>query len=82
MINKKTMDKAVIVAEQIHDYMTFRAASENREHTLGVDYYWTAICEGYQFFFGIYYDLDKGIITKDTQNPKAFEAWKAEGRYD
>jgi len=62
------------LADQLHSYMTFRAAKENMPHTLDKNFYLQGILQGVAFF-GIHYDVN-GIVS-DAQNPTALEEWRA-----
>jgi hypothetical protein len=74
--------KACRMARELHDYMAFRAAREGVGHELTVGFYHSAIYgpDGDAHpsdvsLFGVSFDIDKGVILADAQNPEALEVW-------
>jgi hypothetical protein len=72
-MTKKKID-SVHVAEQLFDYMTFRAARENQVHELDVACYCAHIEAGVRTFFGIAIGPDG--LEADEQQPGLFREWK------
>lgn len=66
-------NSARAAAEQLHAYMTFRAAREGVGHTLPVNFYTKAIRKGCVSFFGI--QVRSGKLLEDQQRPDLFAEW-------
>jgi hypothetical protein len=75
--------KTCWMAQELHDYMQFRAAREGVGHTLTVDFYRNALSgpdgdahgPGRVSLFGVTFDIDAGELLADEQNPAAFDIW-------
>lgn len=62
------------LAVEYYEYMTVRSSSENKQHELSIEFYYTNLIRGSKFFFGVYHNSKE--ITHDIQNPKTFRTWK------
>jgi hypothetical protein len=71
--------KTCYMARELHDYMTFRAKREGVGHTLVEDHYRQVLHAGAAGVFGVTFDIDKGLILADSQNPEALEVWLRAG---
>ena len=56
---------------QFFEYMTFRSNEEKMEHQVPVNFYFTHLCSGTAWFFGVHHE--DGCLSRDDQNPKAFD---------
>jgi hypothetical protein len=63
------------MARELHAYMTFRAKREGVGHTLTEDHYRQVPHAGATGAFGVTFDIDKGVILADSQNPEALKVW-------
>jgi hypothetical protein len=63
------------MARELHAYMTFRAKREGVGHQLDGEFYRSVLHAGTQVVFGVTFDVDKGVILSDAQNPEALEVW-------
>ena len=60
-----------VLAKEVHDYMSFRAAREGFGHGLNVEFYEDALKKGSTGFFGVV--VRNGAIVEDRQQPKLFK---------
>lgn len=65
------------VADDLHEYMRFRAGEEGVKYDLSPEVFQDLIDNGVYTFFGI--EIDNDNILSDTQNPVAFAEWQAAG---
>jgi hypothetical protein len=63
----------------IYEYMTARAASEGKRHTLPRALYEAWFDLGIRTFFGVRVNAS-GTLIEDQQNPEFFKAWKGTER--
>ena len=67
------------IAEQLVEYMNYRAKNEGLGHELDKAWYLMQLRDGKQQFFGIRFDRLSGL-TSDAQNPAVFSEWAALGQ--
>ena len=63
------------IAEQLVDYMNYRARKEGLAHELTKSFYLDSLRRGAAQLFGIRWNKDG--IAEDVQNPDALREWKA-----
>jgi hypothetical protein len=61
------------VAADLDQYMTFRAAKEEQEYSLGAALFEHGLKAGIRLFFGI--EVDETGIVCDHRQPKVFLEW-------
>ncbi len=62
------------VAEQLHDYIRFRAEKEGVGYDLGVSFFERALLSGCVQFFGV--TIKGNQLIKDKEQPDLFNEWK------
>jgi hypothetical protein len=62
-------------AQQLFDYMTFRARREGQDHTLSVEFYEEQLDRGIGSFFGVEVGPHCKGLARDVQQPDLFKEW-------
>src|SRR5579872_566215 len=75
---KGSKDPLENLAEQLDEYMRFRAGREGVEYHFSSIFYLLALDKGVRSFFGVLVS-DTALVT-DHQQPKLFRQWKAAKR--
>jgi hypothetical protein len=76
----KNMDRKILMsalAEDLDDYLRFRADAEGVSYKLSPEFFTAHIKMGVASYFGVDVDLAYGVLVQDRQEPRPgfFEGW-------